>query len=263
MKKVGIIAPSGNIENFSDTKVKIFFESKEIEVKIFPSCYEKFRYMAGCDTLRIDDIHSAFCDNSIDTIICARGGYGAIRLLNSIDYKLIKENQKPFVGFSDVTALLIAFYKQAGLKSFHGKMAINGVLNMDDIEFNSYLNSINNFSFQTKLTGGVLWGGNLATIVSLFGFDSELYIPNEDIILFIEDINEPDYKIDRMLTQILNNKKLLSKINGVIFGDFIGSGEYLVEIQHEFVQKLSVPFENNSLISHGNTNIIVPFGYKI
>lgn len=261
MKKIGIIAPSGCVENFCEYEVKNFFARYKTDAAVFPSCMAKFRYMAGQDYLRADDINSAFSDKTIDAIICARGGYGAIRLLDKIDYKIIKENKKPFVGFSDVTALLIAFYKKAGLCGFHGKMVANGVLNMTDEEFLNYKKSIETPSFSSKLTGGVLWGGNLATIVSLFG--GEDFIPNDDIILFVEDINEPDYKLDRMFAQILRNKSLCPKIKGVIFGDFIGAGKYLNEIQKEFAEKLNVPYEFNLNIGHGKINITVPFGLHI
>lgn len=263
MEKVGIIAPSGVVENFEEKRVEDFFHSKGIEVKIFPSCYERFRYMAGADNLRLDDMHSAFIDPSIDAIICARGGYGAIRLIDDINYNLIKENKKIFVGFSDITALLISFYKNANLKSFHGKMAINGILNMDDTEFANYMNSILNPSFESKLKGGILWGGNLATICSLFGSSRGTYLPDENIILFIEDINEPDYKIDRMFQQILRNKMLKDKIKGVIFGEFTNAGKYLNEIKMEFIEKLNVPYETNLNITHGDNNIVVPFGYNL
>ncbi len=263
MKKVGIIAPSGSVENIDEIKVKEFFDSKKIEVEIFPSCFEKFRYMAGSDDIRLNDIHCSFSDKSIDTIICARGGFGALRLLDKIDYSIIKENKKNFIGFSDVTALLVSFYKNANLPCFHGKMLVNGVLNMDNIEFENYKNSIENPSFKTGLKNGILWGGNLATIVSLFGSKTESYLPNEDIILFLEDINEPDYKIDRMLTQILRKKELTSKIKGVIFGSFTGCGKYIENIKEEFIQKLDVPYENNPDIGHVNSNIVVPFGYRV
>lgn len=263
MEKVGIIAPSGVIENFDEKQVEDFFTSKGIEVKIFPSCYERFRYMAGSDKLRLEDLHLAFEDSSIDTIICARGGYGAIRLIDDIDYNLIRENKKNFIGFSDITALLISFYKNAGLKSFHGKMAVNGVINMDNSEFAAYTESILNPSYNSKLSGGVLWGGNLATITSLFGSSRATYLPEDDIILFVEDINEPDYKIDRMLNQILRNKMLREKIKGVIFGEFIGAGKYLEEIKNEFIHALNVPYETNLNITHGTSNIVVPFGYQL
>lgn len=261
MKKVGIIAPSGVVENFDEGVIKNFFEHQKIDVVIFPSVKSKFRYMAGYDDVRLNDLHNAFLDKTIDTIICARGGYGAIRLLDKIDYKLISKNKKSFIGFSDITALLISFYKNSNLLSFHGKMAINGILKMNDTEFLKYKKDIEKPNFKSNLNGGILWGGNLATIVSLFG--SNNYIPNEDIILFIEDINEPDYKIDKMLTQILRHKSLKEKIKGVIFGEFIGAGKYLDEIQQEFINKLSVPYEINLNITHGENNITVPFGLKI
>ncbi len=261
MKKIGIIAPSGCVENFNGDIVKKFFEKFEIDVKIFNSCISKFRYMAGDDNLRADDINSAFADKTLDAIICARGGYGAIRLLDKIDFDLVSKNKKPFVGFSDITILLMAFYKFSNLQSFHAPMVVNGILNMNDDEFLQYKNDILNPFYKTKFKNAVLWGGNLASIVSTFGaYD---LIPDDDIILFIEDINEPDYKIDRMLNQILLNKKLSSKIKGVIFGDFYGAGKYINEIKQEFIKKLSCPFEENLNISHNPKNQVIPFGIKL
>ena len=260
MEKVGIIAPSGSIENLDKEKIISFFNNKNIEVTLFPSCFKKFRYMAGNDEIRLNDIHEVFLDKTIDTIICARGGYGALRLIDKIDYEIIKNNKKTFIGFSDITVLLISFYKHSNLLSYHAKMAVNGVVNMNDNEFAVYKNEILNNSFKTDLKGGILWGGNLASLVSLFGSDKETYIPDKDIILFLEDINEPDYKIDKMLNQILRNRALSSKIKGVIFGDFSGSGKYLNKIKLEFVQKLNVPYETNLKIGHNKNNITVPFG---
>lgn len=263
MKNVAIIAPSGCVDDFDEKKISSFFIHHDLNVFIYPSCYKKYRYMAGDDNERLKDIHDAFLNKTIDTIIALRGGYGAIRLLDKIDYELIKENKKNFVGFSDITLLLVSFYKRANLVSFHGKMAINGVINMNDKEFLNYKNSIENKIFNSNLKGGILWGGNLASIISLFGSDPDTYIPDEDIILFLEDINEPDYKIDRMFNQILRNIPLREKIKGVIFGEFIGAGRYLEDIKEEFINSLCVPYENKSDIGHGESNIVVPFGIKI
>lgn len=263
MKKVGIIAPSGSIEILCEKEIFSFFEKHNLDVKIFKSCYEKYRYMAGEDKIRLDDIHSAFDDKTIDAIICARGGYGAIRLLDDIDYSLISKNKKPFIGYSDITALLISFYKKSNLCGFHSKMLIDGIIKMNDNEFKAYKKSIEKPFYKSNLKGGILWGGNLATIVSLFGSDKKSYIPNKDIILFVEDINEQDYKIDKMFTQILRNEPLRQKIKGVIFGEFIGCGKYFDEIKNEFVSKLNVQYETNLNITHGENNFTVPFGYKL
>ena len=300
MKKVGIIAPAGNIEEFEKLyEAEKFLSRFDIKVKIFKGCSDNFRYMASSDDLRLEDLHSAFLDPEIDTIICARGGYGALRLLDKIDYSIIKNNPKKFVGSSDITALLVSIHKKTGLVTYHAKMALNGVSKMGEREFLKYKNAIEKDFYQMPKfhcservwkqgglypgDGAVLWGGNLATIVSLFGSAPESYIPNEDIVLFLEDINEPDYKIDRMLTQILRNKPLKDKIKAVIFGEFVfknvqgvqtpigntvGSasrtaGGHLNEILKEFVDTLNVPYAFDMNITHGDNNTVVPVGMKI
>ncbi len=266
MKNVAIIAPAGNIE--APEKLNItqdFLKKFDINTKIYQSCYENFRGMAGCDDIRLNDLHNAYLDKNIDTIICARGGYGTLRLLDKIDYEIIKNNPKKLVGSSDITALLISIYKKTGQINYHAKMALNGISEMKTAEFLNYKNAIehNVYNYPVIDTNGVLWGGNLATIVSLFGAPYENYIPNEDIILFIEDINEPDYKIDRMLTQIVRNIPLKEKIKGVIFGEFIGAGENLNDILKEFAAALNIPYTFDLSITHGKANTIVPFGIKI
>lgn len=266
MKNVAIIAPAGNIENTEKLdKTKLFLEKFGIKTKIYPGVFENFRYMAGDDNIRLNDLHSAYLDKEIDTIICARGGYGSIRLLDKIDYDIIRNNPKKLVGSSDITALLIAIYKKTGQINYHAKMALNGISEMDNSEFLSYKKAVENNVYNSPFssTKGILWGGNLATIVSMFGAPDENYIPDEDLILFIEDINEPDYKIDRMFTQILRNTSLKNKIKGVIFGEFIGAGEHLNDILKEFADILNVPYAFDPDITHGKNNTVVPFGIKI
>lgn len=266
MENIGIIAPSGTVCDIEKlNKTKTFMENFGMRVKIFPSCYEKFRYMAGDDEVRLKDLHNAYLDKNIDTIICARGGYGIIRLLEKINFNIIKDNPKKIIGSSDITALLVSIYKKTDQITHHAKMALNGISNMEKEEFLNYKNSIENniYNLPKFPIKGILWGGNLATIVSLFGSPSENYIPDDGIILFLEDINEPDYKIDKMLTQILRNKPLRSKIKGVIFGEFIGAGQYLNEILEEFANILNVPFAYDNKITHGNNNTVVPIGASI
>lgn len=269
MKNIAIIAPSGNIEDKDRLfRAKEALENFNMNVKIYPSCLKSFRYMAGSDKERLDDLHNACLDPEIDTIIAARGGYGTIRLLDKIDYNIIKNNPKKIVGSSDITALLVSIYNHTGQITYHGKMALNGISKMEKDEFSAYKNAVeNNIYNLPKFTGtrpsGVLWGGNLATIISMFGAPPETYAPKEDIILFIEDINESDYKIDRMLTQILRNPALKNCIKGVIFGEFTGCGPYLDEILQEFATNLNVPFAYDLNITHGEKNTIVPIGLKI
>lgn len=270
MKNIAIIAPAGHIEDIEKlSSAKSVLENFGMNVKIFESCYKKLRYMAGDDKERIDDLHNAYLNPEIDTIIAARGGYGAIRLLDKIDYNIIKNNPKKIIGSSDITALLISIYKYSGQITYHAKMALNGISKMNEAEFLNYKNAIENNTYALpRLTpdipkNTILWGGNLATIVSLFGTPPETYVPDKDITLFIEDINEPDYKIDRMLTQILRNKPLKNKIKGVIFGEFTGSSQYLDEILKEFAANIGVPYTFDPNITHGDNNTIVPIGLSI
>ncbi len=269
MKNVAIIAPAGNIKNPKKlVAAQNFLKNFNIEAKLFSSCNEKFRYMAGDDTIRLEDLHNAYSDKNIDTIICARGGFGTIRLLDKIDYDIIKNNPKKLIGSSDITALLISIYKKTGQINYHAKMALNGISEMDTKEFLNYKNAIENNiytlpEFKNGTPKGILWGGNLATIVSMFGVPYESYVPDEDIILFVEDINEPDYKIDRMLTQILRNPPLKKRIKGVIFGEFIGAGEYLNDILKEFTTNLNIPYAFDKNITHGKNNTIIPLGLKV
>ena len=254
--KIAIIAPSGAV---NDTEELLELEG----VKIFPSCYMSANELT--DEARLKDLHDAFLDDEVKLILCARGGYGALRILDKIDYKLIAQNPKFFAGSSDITLLLLSLLANCGLKTYHSQMALKIFKN------NMFENLVNTIDGKIKcLKGGkalldgsakgVLWGGNLATIVSLFGSNEANYLPKEDILLFLEDINEPLYKIDRMLTQILRHGTLRSKIKGLIFGDF--QGVDATEIFREFAQKFNVPTYCGFKISHNADNVALPVGAK-
>jgi muramoyltetrapeptide carboxypeptidase len=214
---------------------------------------------------------SAFEDEEIKAIICGRGGHGSIKLLDDIDYSVVKKNPKIFAGSSDITTLLIAFYKLSALKTFHSPMLL-GEGKFNKKSFDDFLKTVNgkkqeilpkeDFKVLNKGRGmGILWGGNLATLVSLFGTYSGFYTPNDNVILFLEDLNEEPYKIDRMLTQIYRNKILARKIKGLVFGDFLGTDEKeLVEILEAFSKKLNVPAIYGYNITHLKSNITVPLG---
>ena len=123
MKTIGILAPSGGInKNKLDIAVNNL-KNLGYKIKLSKNIYDTNRYLAGNDEDKIEELHQFFEDSEIDMIMCARGGYGAIRLINKIDYDLIKNNPKPFIGFSDVTALLLMIYKKTGMVTYHGPMA--------------------------------------------------------------------------------------------------------------------------------------------
>ena len=228
--------------------------------------------MAGNDKERIDEIHNFFLDKNIDAIVCTRGGYGLLRIIPHLDYELIAKNPKIICGYSDITALLLMIYKNTGMVCFHGAMASGdlGQAEKSDFTVNSFFKTL---STEEKLTfssengstiyqgtaNGVLWGGNLATIASMAGLD---FIPDEDLILFVEDVNEPAYKIDRMFTQILNIKELKNNLKGLVVGQFsdVDREIYVKELLTEISSDLKIPTADNFLISHEKDKFTLPIG---
>lgn len=250
---IGILAPSGGIDDDTNLKRGIsFFEKRGFNVKLSDNIYSKNRYLAGTDKERLDALHKMFLDKSVNAIICLRGGYGAIRLINQIDYNIIRENPKIFCGYSDITALNSMFIKRAGLSTFSGPMIMSdfGQENLCDYTIEKF--------FQTTQTGkfdyeGKFFGGNLATLVSLCGLD---FIPDFKFILFLEDLNEPAYKIDKMITQLFNIKKLCKQVEAVAIGDFLDIDENINYIFEE----LKVPLIKNFPASHSAKKATIPIG---
>lgn len=273
---IGLLSVSGEIrEPQRIEKAKEYFEKLGYNVVISPTTHEKNRYMAGSDEARLNALHSFFEDDSIDAIVCTRGGYGAIRLINDIDYDLVRRHPKIFAGYSDISALLAMFYKRTGLVTFHSPMA-NGDFGADEVDnfteksfFDFMITDVPFYKAQDGfkiyyegIGEGVLWGGNLATINSLAGID---FVPDEKFILFIEDLNEPVYKIDKMLTQLWNIEKFRDNINGVVLGKFtdVDNKEFLDEFFVEFSQKLKKPMLDGFLISHETRKITLPVGIRV
>jgi muramoyltetrapeptide carboxypeptidase len=228
---IGIVAPSGPLRDGDLEDIKKCIESYGQKVKFSRSCYLNHKgYLAGDDFTRCRDLEAMFLDDEVDVVMCLRGGYGAMRILDMINYDIIRLNPKIFIGFSDITALHLAFYKKCGLKTFHGIMGASSP-RWDKFSYKSLVDAINfknelvlkNPKHQKihKIFGGIaegeIVGGNLALIVSTLGTEYE--IDTKGKILFIEDIGEPLYKLDRMMTQLKMCKKL-DDCNGIIFGDF-------------------------------------------
>ncbi len=267
MKTIGIIALSGCVVKEKLNNAKLNLEKIGFKVKLSENIFYKKRYFSGEDEDKLKALSDLFQDPEIDIIMCARGGYGAIRLLNHIDYNLIKNNQKVFCGFSDVTALLLMIYKKTGMITYHGPMACSdfGCENGYDFSLEYFEKAISrqNLEFEgnkiyTKGSAeGIIWGGNLATVVSLCGLD---FIPDEDFIFFAEDLNEPVYKIDRMFTQLFNIEKFRANCKGVVLGDFlyVDNQDWLDELFHEF----SIPAVGGFKITHNQEKVTIPVGAR-
>ena len=130
---IGIIAPAGNVEEDKILNSVKYFENLGYKIKLGKKIFKSDRYFAGSDNERLDDLHNAFADKDIKAIICARGGYGCLRLVDKIDYDLIKNNPKIFCGYSDITALSLMLFKRAGLITFSAPMP-KGDFQPEDID---------------------------------------------------------------------------------------------------------------------------------
>lgn len=239
--KVAVVAPSSATDLLTVEKGEQKLKSMGLDPVMFPTCYTNYGHLSAPDKERAKDINNAFQDESIKGIICLRGGYGTPRILNLLDYEMIKNNPKVFMGFSDITTLHIVFNQLSNMTTFHGPMATSNFAKQinDKFEFEPYTyNSIKKNIFTNREVGehfnpndeplkslctgevsGELIGGNLSLLVSTMGSPYELDTKGK--ILFIEEVNEPIYKIDRMLTTLSLAGKF-EECAGVIFGTFTG-----------------------------------------
>ena len=278
---IGVVAPGSPTTEEKVEKVYNKLTKMGFKVVMGKSCYSKYGYLAGRDEIRAEDLNNMFGDKEINGIICLRGGYGTIRILDLLDYSLIRKNPKVFVGYSDITALHIAINKLSNLVTFHGPMAASDLIgDISDFSLNSLYNSIFNEQFNPSIenpledlkaiNGGVaegeIIGGNLSLIVSTIGTPYE--IDTKGKILFIEEIGEEPYRIDRMLTQLrLSNK--LQEVEGIILGNFNNClpedpdmSLTLEEVIDNIIKPLNKPTLLNLQAGHCEPTITIPFGVK-
>ncbi len=269
MKTVGIISPAGALGEDREKleSAKNYFESKGFNVKFSKNIFDSKRYLAGDDEIKISELEHFFADPEIDIIVNARGGYGSIRLINQINYEIIKNNPKPFIGFSDITALLLMIYKRTGIVTYHGPMVISDFADITSFTEDSFDKALNGEKleftgttiYQDGSAEGIIWGGNLATVTSLCGQD---FIPDKDFIFFAEDLNEPVYKIDKMFQQLINIKEFEEHCKGIALGDFldVDNEEWLEEYFQELGERLNIPVISGFKITHSKDKITVPIG---
>lgn len=243
-------------------------------------------YFAGTDKERAEDLMEKFSDKNVKGIFCARGGYGCSRILPMLDYDVIRSNPKVLIGYSDITALLYGIYKKSGLIAFHGPVGTS--------TFNDY--SVNNFNkvllnpertslFQNSNSGddeniygvtsivkgkgkGRLVGGNLSIMVSLIGTEFDLNYSNK--LIFIEEIGEEPYRIDRMLTQMIQSGKF-ENASGIMMGifrkcevkkesDLTAKSFTLMEVLQDRLSNLKIPVLYGMSFGHVKDKFTIPFG---
>lgn len=268
--KIRIIAPSGPVEADKIELAKTYFEQKGYKVELGKHLYSNLNYLAGNDSERLEDLHEAFNDDETKAIICARGGYGALRLIDKIDYELIKKNPKIFCGYSDITVLNIMFYQKANLITFSGPMAQsdfgNEICTFTEDGFFKVMDGeplsiprYNSIVYNSGDAEGIIIGGNLSTITSLCGRD---FVPDSKFMLLVEDLNEPVYKIDRYFTQLLAIPKFKTNITAILLGEFlnIDNQDYLKDFFRSLSKELNIPIISGYPISHSKTKETVPIG---
>lgn len=217
---IGVVAPASPTTEEKLERVYRKLMQMGFNVVMGRSCFSKRGYLAGDDKTRAEDINKMFKNTEVDGIICLRGGYGSLRILDLLDYELIRTNPKVFVGYSDITALHIAINQISELVTFHGPMAANLIEDTCNFTLESLYNFILNEDFKPSIenlsrelvaiNGGIaegqIIGGNLSLIASTIGTPYEINTKGK--ILFIEEIGEEPYRIDRMLTQLRLSHKL-------------------------------------------------------
>ncbi|MGB4958924.1 MAG: LD-carboxypeptidase [Saprospiraceae bacterium] len=236
---VGLIAPGSPINPDKFQNVLQNLENLGLRPKYTDTVFKKFGYLAGTDKDRLDDLHLMIADPEVKAIWCIRGGYGCTRLLDNIDYGLIKQNPKIIIGYSDITALLLAIYRKTGLVGFHGPVIISDhftpfttteletilfgdISDQHDIPYQvrsleKYATGHEAYTIVPGKAKGNLTGGNLSLLVALTGTK---YAPiYKDNIVFMEDVGEKPYRVDRMLTSLIQGSDL-SKASGIVLGVF-------------------------------------------
>jgi muramoyltetrapeptide carboxypeptidase len=266
--------------------IKEFLAALGLKVKVGPHVLDRYGYLAGSDADRATDINAMFADDSVDAILCVRGGWGSNRILSRLDYKTIAAHPKIILGYSDITALLTAIYAKTGLVTFHGPVGVStwtpfSVDALRRVLFNGEACTLANPKtegdsivvtrdrIQTITPGtarGRLVGGNLTVLSAMLGSE---YLPEwAGTILFLEDTNENVYRIDRMLTQ-LKLAGVLDKISGFIWGkctkctpgDGYGSLT-LEEVLDDHIKPLKIPAWQGAMIGHVDSQFTVPVGIQ-
>jgi muramoyltetrapeptide carboxypeptidase len=273
--RVALVAPAGPLRGEDDLE-RAIQNARSLDWMPHAAAHVLARegYLAGTDALRLADLNSALADDTIDAVWCIRGGYGVMRILETIDYASLRRRPKPIIGYSDITALHAAIATRCEVVSFHGPTA------------RGLLTPFSRRSLECALSGGDscgeaekaetlhsgrargrLVGGNLALLCALSGTP---FAPGYDeAILVVEDVNEPVYRIDRMLTQ-LRLVGALARCKGLVFGQFTNipgdspeeslGARSLDDVLREFAEALRIPCIVGAPVGHVADQWTLPLG---
>ncbi|MCL2038919.1 MAG: LD-carboxypeptidase [Bacteroidetes bacterium] len=281
---VAFTAPASPIGKGQIANYTRYFKEKGCEIIIGNTIAKQknnYRYFSDSDENRAEEFNQFIADEKIKAIICGRGGYGSMRILRFLDYETLKKNPKIVMGYSDITALLLAIYKQTGITAYHGPVACSRLTaehkkNIDqlffseeDIEYKipdmKFLSSDSN-DLQIK---GRLQGGNLTLVTTSLG--TPYAIDLSDSLFFIEDTSELAHNIDRMLASLLNAGEL-EKCKAILVGkmkNFFQRGNFspnraftISEVIEQYAEKVNVPCIYNLPFGHVESHCIFPIGME-
>ena len=276
---VGLINPSSPIEQEDIDYARKELAALGLNVKLGTHLLDEYGYLAGQDADRAADVNAMFADRSVQALLTMRGGWGCSRILPLLNYDLIRSNPKIIMGYSDITSLLLAIYARSGIITFHGPVATSvwnpfSVNYVQRILFDAEPVRMQNppLNRPQTITGGQargqLVGGNLSVLSAMVG---SAYLPDwENKILFVEEIGEDIYRVDRMLTQ-LKLAGILDKISGFIFAECTrceaGEGDEpsltLTQVLSDWIRPLGIPAWYGSAIGHIRDKFTVPVGVEV
>lgn len=278
---LGIIAPASSTCEHREVELgKRILEDLGFRVVVAPAALNKYRYLAGTDTDRLSSLIDMFLDPGVDGLLCLRGGYGSMKLLPLIDYQILRNHPKILVGYSDITALQLAIWKYTGLVTFSGPMLVSDFgREAEEYTINHFYRAITSpvalgvippapgikrDVIRPGRARGRLLGGNLTLIAATLGTPYE--IDTRGAILFLEDVDEQPYRVDRMLQQL----RLAGKFNsvaGVVFGEFVRceankeeDSFSLIEVLKEAMKDTHVPCFYGLATGHGINKATLPLG---
>ncbi len=276
---IGIVAPAGPLENREALDLGVAtLERLGFRVSCDGRVFESVRYLAGEDEARAGELQRLFEDPSIDAVLALRGGFGSSRLISLLDEDRLRPHCKIFMGFSDITTLHLFFRRRLGWVTIHGPMAASPALgNISPAEEAHLLSLLTDpqyhpcLSFEQLTTWvpgvaqGELTGGCLSIVEA--GIGTPYQIETVGRILFLEDLGEAPYRIDRMLTH-LRLAGVLDSVAGVVLGDFKDcnpeKGDYTVDYPlREHLEMLGVPVLAHFPAGHGSENWALPLGVMV
>lgn len=268
-QKIGVFAPSSYVELCDIEAAKALMEARGCEVFVHPQTFAQHNQSAGTVQDKLEALHDLYADPSIDVIWAAGGGNRALLMVDHLDYKLIKANPKPMIGFSDVTALLNAITVKTGITNIHGPVFKNLPKHqeLDSLLSGDYAMPLDGaMILQSGEASGRLFGGNL----SVFQYLPETLGKDllKGAILFLEDCNEELSRIDRMFIH-LKRLGVFDRINALILGEFNDLqdsarpfGFSLEDIVREHLEGSTIPIIMDAPFGHGQKLHPLPIGAK-